>query len=175
MKLINNKEGIKVIIRQATQLDADQILIVMNDAENSGFMLANRGERKLKPESVKKIIDNVNNASKSGFFVAEEEDTLLGYLIVRGESMERTIHRASIVIGVHSNSRGKGVGSALFKHVFEWAKQKELHRLELTVIESNEQAIGLYKKMDFEVEGIRKDALLIEGKYVNEIYMGKIL
>ena len=29
--------------------------------------------------------------------------------------------------------------------------------------------------MDFEVEGIRKDALLIEGKYVNEIYMGKIL
>ena len=164
-----------MIIRLATQFDADQILIVMNDAENSGFMLANRGERKLNPESIKKIIDNVKNALKSGFFVAEEDDTLLGYLIVRGENMERTNHRASIVIGVHSNSRGTGVGTALFEHVFEWAKQQQLHRLELTVIESNEQAKGLYKKMGFEVEGIRKDALFIEGKYVTEIYMGKLL
>lgn len=164
-----------MMIRLATQLDADQILFVMNDAENSGFMLANRGERKLKPESIKKIINNVNNASKSGFFVAEEEGTLLGYIIVRGESMERIIHRGSIVIGVHSNNRGKGVGTALFEHVFKWAKQKELHRLELTVIESNEQAKALYKKMGFEIEGIRKDALMIEGKYVDEIYMGKIL
>ena len=164
-----------MIIRLATPLDANEILMVMNDAENSGFMLANPGERKLKPEAIKNIISNVNSAMKSGFFVAEEEGLLLGYLIVRGESMERTTHRASIVIGVHSNSRGKGVGSALFNHIFNWAKQNELHRLELTVIKSNEHAFGLYKKMGFEVEGIRKNALYIDGKYVNEIYMGKML
>ena len=164
-----------MIIRLATPLDASKILTVMNDAENSGFMLANPGERRLKPEAIKNIIENVNSSTKSGFFIAEEEGVLSGYLTVRGENMERTIHRASIVIGVHSNSRGKGVGSALFKHIFNWAKQNELHRLELTVIESNEQAIGLYKKMGFEVEGIRKNALYIDGIYVNEIYMGKIL
>ena len=164
-----------MIIRLATPLDANEILTVMNDAENSGFMLANPGERKLKPESVKNFIENVNSTTKSGFFVAEERGVLLGYLIVRGENMERTTHRASIVIGVHSKSRGKGVGSALFNHIFNWAKQNELHRLELTVIESNQHAIGLYKKMGFEVEGIRKNALYIDGKYVNEIYMGKIL
>ena len=164
-----------MIIRLATPLDANAILTVMNDAENSGFMLANPGERKLKPESVKNFIENVNSTTKSGFFVAEERGVLLGYLIVRGENMERTTHRASIVIGVHSKSRGKGVGSALFKHLFNWAKQNELHRLELTVIESNEHAFGLYKKMGFEVEGIRKNSLYIDGKYVNEIYMGKIL
>ena len=163
------------MIRLATQLDATQILLVMNDAENSGFMLANPGERKLKPDSIEKIIGNINSTTKSGFFVAEENEDILGYMIVRGDNLERTSHRASIVIGVHSNSRGKGVGTALFEHVFEWAKQRELHRLELTLIESNEQALGLYKKMGFEVEGIRKDALLIEGVYVNELYMGKLL
>jgi len=164
-----------MIIRLATPLDANEILTVMNDAENSGFMLANPGERKLTPEAIKKIIGNVNSSAKSGFFVAEKYGLLLGYLIVRGENMERTTHRASIVIGVHSNSRGKGVGSALFNHIYNWAKQNELHRLELTAIESNEKAIGLYKKMGFEVEGIRENALYIDGKYVNEIYMGKIL
>ena len=163
------------MIRLATQLDATEILLVMNDAENSGFMLANPGERKLKPESIEKIIGNINGTAKSGFFVAEQNDAILGYMIVRGDNLERTSHRASIVIGVHSTSRGKGVGTALFEHVFEWAKQKELYRLELTVIESNEQAIGLYKKMGFEVEGIRKHALFIDGQYVNELYMGKIL
>ncbi len=164
-----------MIIRLALTQDAEQILDVMNDAENSGFMLANPGERQLKPESVMKIIDNVNNGLKSGFFVAEDDGLLLGYMIVRSETMERTMHRASIVIGVHSNSRGKGVGTALFEHVFQWAIQRNLHRLELTVIELNERAKGLYKKMGFEVEGIKKDSLFIDGKYVNEIYMGKIL
>jgi ribosomal protein S18 acetylase RimI-like enzyme len=164
-----------MIIRLATKLDATQILLVMNDAENSGFMLANPGERNLKPESIEKIIGNINGTAESGFFVAELNEAILGYMIVRGDTLERTSHRASIVIGVHSTSRGKGVGTALFEHVFEWAKQKEFHRLELTVIESNEQALGLYKKMGFEMEGIRKDALVIEGKYVNEMYMGKIL
>lgn len=164
-----------MIIRIATKEDAKQILVVMNDAENSGFMLANPGERNLKPESIANIIGNVNSASKSGFFVAEEDGILLGYMIARGEGLERIKHRASIVIGVHSNSRGKGVGAALFEHVFEWASQNKLHRIELTVIESNERALGLYKKMGFEVEGIRKNALFIDGQYVNEIYMGKIL
>lgn len=164
-----------MIIRIATEEDAKQVLDVMNNAENSGFMLANPGERSLKPESIMKIINNVNSASKSGIFVAEEDGILLGYMIARGETMNRLMHRASIVIGVHSSNRGKGVGTALFEHVFSWAKQMNLHRLELTVIESNEQALGLYKKMGFEVEGIGKEALCIDGEYVNEIYMGKIL
>ena len=59
-----------MIIRLATLLDANEILTLMNDAANSGFMLANPGERKLKPETIKNIIENVNNSTKSGFFVA---------------------------------------------------------------------------------------------------------
>ena len=164
-----------MLIRQAVESDAPRILPVMKDAEESGFMLFAPGERQMKQETLTKFINTFNNASKSGFFVAEDNDDILGYLLVKAENLSRTSHRAMIAIGVHSNSRGKGVGSKLFEHVISWAKQVQLHRLELTVIETNEHAIKLYKNMGFEVEGIKRDSLLIDGQYVNEIYMAKLL
>ncbi|WP_261797763.1 GNAT family N-acetyltransferase [Kurthia senegalensis] len=37
-------------------------------------------------------------------------------------------------------------GQNFFEYITNWAKQEQIHRLELTVIENNEQAIHLYKK-----------------------------
>ena len=162
-------------VRKATEQDAAQITLVMQDAEASGFMLFNPGERQMEPASLSKIINSFNKAPNSGFFIAQENDEILGYLMLKGDILMRTSHRAAIALGVHSKSRGKGVGTQLFEYVISWAKQQSLHRLELTVIEHNEQAIHLYRKMGFEVEGIKKDSLLINDQYVNELYMSKML
>jgi hypothetical protein len=34
---------------------------------------------------------------------------------------------------------------------------------------------SLHQKMAFQIEGIKKDSLLVDGVYVDEYYMGKIL
>ncbi|MEK4129516.1 GNAT family N-acetyltransferase [Solibacillus sp. FSL W8-0474] len=164
-----------MLIRQAVESDAPKLIPVMKDAEESGFMLYGPGERQMKEEPLIKFINTLNNAPKSGFFVAEDNEEILGYLLLKAENLSRTSHRAMIAIGVHSNSRGKGVGSKLFEHIINWGKQMQLHRLELTVIETNEHAIKLYKNMGFEIEGIKRDSLLIDEQYVNELYMAKIL
>ncbi|MGN7476342.1 GNAT family N-acetyltransferase [Solibacillus silvestris] len=164
-----------MLIRQASGIDAEKIISVMKNAEESGYMLYAPGERQIESTALSKLINTLNNAPKSGFFVAQQNDEILAYLIVKAENLSRTSHRAVIVVGVHSNSRGKGVGTQLFEYIIKWAKQAEIHRLELTVIESNEQAVKLYKKMGFEIEGIKKDSLLIDGQYVNELYMSKLL
>jgi RimJ/RimL family protein N-acetyltransferase len=57
----------------------------------------------------------------------------------------------------------------------EWANIQNIHRLELTVMTHNIAGIALYKKMGFEIEGIKRDSLLIDGKYVDEFYMSKLL
>lgn len=80
-----------------------------------------------------------------------------------------------MVIGVHSDSRGQGVGKALFAAVTLWAKEMKLHRLELTVLVKNEVAVNLYKKMGFVIEGTKKDSLLIDGHFEDEYYMAKII
>lgn len=165
----------KMTIKKANESDASQILAVMKDAEQSGYMLYAPDERNLAPASLSKLIQSINQSPTSGFFIAEHDDEILGYLLLKAETLSRTSHRAQIAVGVHSKSRGKGIGTALFDYVIQCAKESQLHRLELTVIEHNEQAVHLYKRMGFEVEGVKRNSLLIDGHYVNELYMSKLL
>ncbi len=39
----------------------------------------------------------------------------------------------------------------------------------------NTAGIALYKKMGFEIEGTKRNSLFIDGKYVDEYYMSKLL
>jgi RimJ/RimL family protein N-acetyltransferase len=59
--------------------------------------------------------------------------------------------------------------------VFQWAKEKEISRLELTVIKDNVKAFNLYKKMGFILEGEKVHSLIIDGLPVNEYYLYKLL
>lgn len=164
-----------VEIRKGNSNDAEAIVGVMTSAEESGNMLFDPGERKIDPASFAKFIDAINENEKSGIFVAEEDEEILGYLIAQNEKPKRIAHRAYIVVGVHSDSRGKGIGKALFVHMLEWAEKVHLHRIDLTVIAKNDAAIALYKKMGFEIEGIKRDSLFIDDEYVDEFYMSKLL
>ena len=56
----------------------------------------------------------------------------------------------------------------------KWARENNLTRLELTVVSSNIVAKHLYEKNGFEIEGTRKNAMIIDGKYVDEYYMAKL-
>lgn len=162
-------------IRQGSTSDAEQIVRVIKNAEKSGYMLFDPGERKVAPESFAKFIDATNEQEKSGIFVAEENGQILGYMFVQNEKPKRISHRAYIVVGIHSDSRGKGIGKALFIHMMDWAKKVHLHRLDLTVIAKNDAAIALYKKMGFEIEGVKRDSLLINNEFVDEYYMSKLI
>ena len=162
-------------VRKATASDASQIVAVMKDAEASGFMLFDPGERKLTAEQFEKYIEVTNQKQNSAVFVASEKEKILGYMIVQGETPKRIAHRAYIVIGVHSTSRGKGVGTALFAHAERWAKEVGIQRLELTVIKHNEVAYHLYEKVGFKVEGVKQKSLKINGEYVDEYYMAKMI
>ncbi|HEU12758.1 MAG TPA: GNAT family N-acetyltransferase, partial [Euryarchaeota archaeon] len=45
----------------------------------------------------------------------------------------------------------------------------------LEVFSTNVNAIELYKKLGFEIEGIRKKQFKIEGNYVDDVLMAKFL
>ena len=164
-----------VEIRKAVKNDAEQIISVMKNAEASGFMLFDLGERKVVVESFATFIKTVNQNEKSGIFIADEKDRIVGYLIVQGEKHKWTSHRAYIAVGIHSDSRRKGVGRALFLHVIDWAEKVGLHRLDLTVLTDDNATVDLYKKMGFIIEGINRDSLMINGAYVDEYYMAKLI
>lgn len=161
-------------IRKAVHHDVKALRDVMARVEESGFMMANPGERQLSVAQVEKMITALQTET-SALFVAEKEQEIVAYFIVQQEKMARTRHRASIVIGVDESMRGQGVGTKLFEAGFTWAKAHHVHRLELTYIAYNDAAGALYRKMGFIEEGIKRDSLYINGEYVNEYYMSRLL
>ncbi len=160
-------------IRNAVPADADHLADLMKHVEKSGYMLFEAGERKTTSEQLQKRL--VAMDLRSTVIVAEEQSKLTGYLFAINEEVNRKRHSVYVAIGIHKGERGKGIGTKLFLALEKWAKEKKLHRIELTVLEHNKAAIALYIKMGFEVEGIKRDSLLIDGKYVNELYMSKLL
>jgi len=116
----------------------------------------------------------MKHEGNSTIFVAEENSEFIGYLIVMGGQAIRNRHTAYLVIGIKAEYRGLGVGSKLFECLEEWAKEKQIHRLELTVVTLNVAGIRLYQKMGFEIEGTKRSSLCIDGTYVDEYYMSKL-
>ncbi|KPZ52379.1 Spermidine N(1)-acetyltransferase [Pseudoalteromonas sp. P1-13-1a] len=73
------------------------------------------------------------------------------------------------------SSRGQGIGSHATSLALEHAfLDLNLHKIYLTVLETNKPAIGLYKKIGFKEEGILVDAVYKNGKYLNMISMAII-
>ncbi|MCD5324378.1 MULTISPECIES: GNAT family N-acetyltransferase [Pontibacillus] len=163
-------------IREIETSDAEGLATLTQQVEGSSqFMLWEKGERMIGTDSQLKMIERMKNNENSTILVAEDETRLVGYLLVMGGNAKRNKHAAAIVVGILEGYRGKGIGTQLFKELEQWASKHRLRRLELTVITRNEAGLSLYKKMGFEIEGVKKDSLRIDGEYVDEYYMAKIL
>jgi len=78
-------------------------------------------------------------------------------------------------MGIKEEFHGRGVGTKLLNELDRWALEQGIHRLELTVMTHNVKALALYEKCGFVVEGVKKDSMCIDGEYIDEYYMGKIL
>ena len=164
-----------MIIRSATPEDAEQLVELIADAESSGFMMFDPGERKISPEGLSKRIAAIENEATSDILLAEKDGELAGYMFIIGNQPKRTRHAVYLAIGIRETSRGQGVGTKLFEGLESWAKERNIRRLELTVMMNNRAGVGLYQKMGFIIEGIKKNSLKIDGEYIDEYYMAKLI
>ena len=87
------------------------------------------------------------------FLVAEQNDTLLGYVGMMHVLDEGYISN----VAVAPEARRQGVASALIKEMINRANMLVLAFLTLEVRASNEPAVALYKSFGFEPVGCRKN------------------
>ena len=164
-----------MLIREIEMKDAEHINELIKKVESEAeYMLMGAGERQTTPEQQRTQVEQILGQENSTILVAEE-DKLVGYLLCMGGSAARIRHSAYLVIGIVREYRGKGIGTKLFQALDQWAKSKELTRLELTVVSKNEPGIALYKKSGFEMEGTKRQSLKVDGVYHDEYVMARIL
>jgi len=139
------------------------------------FRLYEAGEKNITIEEQEEEISRILQNKDSLLLVAVDNGALVGYLAAFGKSARRIKHIVTISIAILQSHVGIGVGTKLFNELEKWAKENNKHRLELTVMDNNPAGQALYKKVGFEVEGIKRDSLYIAGAYINDIYMSKLI
>ncbi len=167
-----------ITIRPVRVEDAEAVLDLFRALdEETKFMMLEPGERKTTFEEERNILQRILNAGNSMLFVAEDSGAgkLAGLLGAQGGSFRRNHDTVHIFIGVRQAYAGQGVGRRLFEALEAWAVSWNAHRLELTVMVHNQRAIALYNKMGFVIEGRLCGTLKVDGEYVDEYMMSKIL
>lgn len=156
--------------------DAEAFLLLQKKLdEETSYMLLEPGERNTEVAGILKRIQDVMAQENRTIRVVEVNGELVGYIELVGGNVHRNRHTAYIVVGIRSNNRGMGLGTQLFTKGEAWARCHGIHRLELTVMVHNHAAIALYKKMGFHIEGTKRHSLKVDGQYVDEYYMAKLL
>jgi ribosomal protein S18 acetylase RimI-like enzyme len=174
-------QGRDELIRLAGSDDSAALLALQQRLDRqSAFMLVEPDERDATPARLR---ERLASQSAHGAFdlVADDPDLpgpalrLAGWLAVDVLPYRRAAHVGYVVLGVDSSYAGRGIGRALLDVCAEEATRRGLRRLELTVMTDNLRALGLYLRHGFEVEGLRRRAVLRSGELVDEYFMGRLL
>jgi ribosomal protein S18 acetylase RimI-like enzyme len=83
-------------------------------------------------------------------------------------------HVGVLGIALLPEFRRQGIGGRLMRQTLDAARDFGLRRVELTVRESNEVAIRLYRRFGFAVEGLQRNRILVDGGYENLVLMGML-
>jgi ribosomal protein S18 acetylase RimI-like enzyme len=168
--------GLRYNIRSAKPEDAkalsDVRLQIDGETEN---MDREKGEAYIDEGGFKKIIQADSDSPTNLFLVAATNGRIAGFSRCEGNNLKRTSHRVEFGVGVLKEFWGHGIGKNLLHESIHWADNHYIRKITLSVLETNENAVKLYEKLGFEVEGILKDdKRLSDGNYYHTIMMGRI-
>lgn len=109
--------------------------------------------------------------------VAELGGVVVGYIrLGLSTPLESNAHVRQIQgLVVADEARGVGVGRALLRAVQDEARRQGARRITLRVLGHNAPARRLYEAEGFVVEGVLPQEFLLDGKYVDDVVMGRAL
>jgi ribosomal protein S18 acetylase RimI-like enzyme len=119
------------------------------------------------------VLDNIKRGHLQ-FMAVSADGEVIGWCDVTPMSRPTQAHRGVFEVGLLPQFRGQGIGTKLIRSALAAARACGLHRVELTAREHNTGAIELYRKADFEIEGVQRDAVLVDGVYENIVCMAVV-
>ena len=163
-------------LRVIHETDAQAFLRLQEQmAEESPYTLHLPGERKTSIQDQREEIRDILSIPNQTILVVEDRDQLVGWLGAYGGGFSRIAHAVLLAVGVLEDYHRQGLGSWLFEEIEKWAWERKIRRMELLVAAINKPAIGLYRKMGFQIEGTKRDSYLMDGEFIDEYLMAKLL
>jgi len=100
---------------------------------------------------------------------------ILGHVSIMTSHKMRMKHSGVLMIAVHPDAHGKGIGKAMLVEILNQADNwLNLVRIELEVHADNAVAIALYQKLGFEIEGEKRFSIFKDGRLSSLLIMARI-
>ena len=163
------------VIKKINHQDIKQALKIYNYyIENS---LSNFEEKKISIKKFRSMVDNIIK-NKLPFIVAKKKEGILGLAFLRqfrSKSGYRFTFENSIY--VHPDFQNKGIGNLILKKLISLSKKNKKIKSIVAVIgdKKNISSVKLHKRNGFKMVGIIKKAGYKKNKWIDSIYMQKIL
>ena len=168
----------EIIIENPDTADARELLFYLEKTHQETDYLLREPEElaEMTLEEEVDFIENMNRSDSNLFIVARKDDKIIGNLGFTGSSLKRYCHQGEFGMSVLKDYWGWGAGSLLLDTLLEWAAARDITRISLRVDTDNTRAIGLYRKFNFEREGVlRRKKRLPNGEYRDEMLMARLL
>ena len=141
------------------------------------FKYLGGGYRPISISQQKKWIEKLveNTFENQRYIILDENDNKIGFIGLYNIS---PIHRTcslGLYIGEKESWR-KGIATRAYKALENYSKKYlNIRKIHLEVVEKNECAVNLYKKLGFEVCGKYTSERFIDGNYENLLIMDKFI
>lgn len=126
----------------------------------------------LSVQEEKNIITDCGGDGQSLMLVGKIDNKIVSQLFLERSTMARLSHVGIIGITVARDHWRKSIGNKMMLSALEWAISTNITKLQLNVRCDNEQAIQLYKKLGFHIEGTVTRAVRIGDAYFDNYLMG---
>ena len=176
-KEIRLKDGRTALFRSPLVSDAAELIEYLKiTAEETDFLLRTPEECNLTLEQEENYIRHALTSNESLVICCFVDGIHAGNCDLRPHTKNKNRHRANIGIALKKEFWGLGIGTAMFEEMIAIANAWGLMQLELEVFEGNERAMGLYRKMGFEIVSYVPNAIrMSDGTFRKEFLMIKSL
>ena len=108
-------------------------------------------------------------------FAGFRDEAVLGIAGFMPESGRKRAHKCHLWgVYVRQEARGTGLARSLVAAVLEYARERA-ELIQLSVVATNDSARRLYASFGFEPFGLEVHSLKVDGRYVDEVHMVKML
>jgi len=121
----------------------------------------------------RRLIDKIKNQGRIIFMIETQKRKPIGYIYIDVDKKNKKAE-FSIAIG-EKDCRSKGYGTESTKMALDYTFGRlKLNRIFLKVLTFNLSAINFYEKIGFKKEGVLRQDIYLNGKYVDFIVMSML-
>lgn len=172
------RNGSTVIFRNIEGKDAEKLLAFRRQiaSETTNTMQYVGQEYPTTEETAKRLNAQIEDKSTINVGVFDG-DHIVGYLNFRmpwGDHPWVT-HLAQFGMMILKSYWGQGIGKKMLQIQEAHAQKIGVSRIEAMVRVTNDRGVTLYERSGYKIEGTRKKAALINGEFVDEYFIAKVL